>query len=436
MIKLLPAAVAILFVLAGCVTVGPDQSVAPPGTAAPSMGVTTPAPVSAPPVVIPTAPALTPVPLTPPPTASPTPESAIGTTSPPPSITSTPGSSTAPGSRDLLFFDDMSDSSSGWQELDEDFATVSYDSGVLAFRYNQNQSWAYTVRHLDSAETTLLPEADFSPQSDGIFGLLCGNNGDAKLYGAVVDTNGGVVFLETDNGTVNVLDRQDKLGLSVTEGASNPMALECHADGAGGLSMVVALANTGPVAVYAMDTGGPANFDIMGMYGEAESDGYTLAVDTAAAYGLGGPDGTMSNAAQLLLSHIPTDFQTNCYESPSTDTAQYIVSCIAQTSGKGAELERYEQYADAGAMATAYQERVTDFGVASQGTCQSGPNETEWDFGEQPGGRVQCAPQAVGIRFDWTDDATTILSSLIDFGGNYKDTYDQWVDAGPISPQG
>ena len=126
----------------------------------------------------------------------------------------------------------------------------------------------------------------------------------------------------------------------------------------------------------------------------------------------------------------------HCYESPVPDTAQFIVSCIAQTSGKGAELERYTQYADADAMNAAYQEVVTTFGVASQGSCQSGPNETEWEVGEQPGGRVQCAPQAVGIRFDWTDDLTSILSSLIDLGGSYKETYDQWVDAGPIVPQG
>jgi len=351
-------------------------------------------------------------------------------------LPTSPGASTEPGTRDLLFDDDMSDPTSGWQELDEDFASIGYDSGVLAFRYNQNQSWAYTVRHLDSPETTLLPIADFSPQSDGIFGLLCGNNGDAKLYGAVIDTNGGVVFIETDNGTITVLDRQEKLGLTVTEGSSNPMALECHADGAGGLSLVVALANTGPVAVYGMDSGGPANFDIMGMYGEAESDGYTLAVDSAAAFGLGGADGTMSDNAQILLAHIPTDFQSNCYESPTTDTAQYIVSCIPQTSGKGVELERYEQYVDGNAMNAAYQERVTTFGVASQGSCQSGPNETEWDVGEVAGGRVQCAPQAVGIRFDWTDDLTSILTSFIDLDGSYKDTYDQWVDAGPIIPQG
>jgi len=96
--------------------------------------------------------------------------------------------SAEPGTRDLLFNDDMTDSSSGWQELNENFATITYDSGVLAFRYNKAQSWAYTIRNLDAPETTLLPAANFAPQSDGIFGLLCGDSASGKLYGAVADT--------------------------------------------------------------------------------------------------------------------------------------------------------------------------------------------------------------------------------------------------------
>jgi hypothetical protein len=160
-------------------------------------------------------------------------------------------------------------------------------------------------------------------------------------------------------------------------------------------------------------------------------------VDLATAFGVGGSDGTMSNGAQILLAHIPTDFQQNCYESPQfSDAPQYIVSCIPQTSGKGAEIERYEQFADKASMDAAYQDLIDVFGVDSSGSCQSGPNEADWEINEQTGGRVQCAPQTNGIRFDWTDDLTSILSSLIDFDGSYKDTYDSWVNAGPIIPQG
>ena len=158
-----------------------------------------------------------------------------------------------------------------------------------------------------------------------------------ELYGAVVDTNGGVVFLETDNGTVNVLDRQDKLGLPVTEGAYKSLGVECHADGSGEMSMVVGLSNTGPSAVYRMDTGGPTSFDIMGMYAEAESDGYTVAVNEAGALGVGSGDGTMSDGAQTLLAHIPTDLQNGCYESPiPTRLSHRLVHSADERQRRGA----------------------------------------------------------------------------------------------------
>jgi len=331
----------------------------------------------------------------------------------------------------------MTDPASGWQQLNEDFASITYDTGVLAFRYNKDKSWAYTVRTLDARETTLLPAANFSPQTAGIFGLLCGDSASGKLYGAVVGTDGSLVFVETDNGTINVLDRQDKLGLDVTVGDENPMALECHVDGSGGLTMIVGLSGTGPVAAYHADSDAPSSFDVIGMYGEASTDNYTLTVDLATLYGIGGSDNTMSAGAQALLAHIPTELQTNCWESPQfADAADYKITCVPQTTGKGAEIERYEQYADKASMDAAYQDLVDVFGVESTGSCKTGPNEADWEVNEQTGGRVQCAPQTVGIRFDWTDDLSNILSGLMDFDGSYKDTYDQWVDAGPIIPQG
>ncbi len=431
---------AALFLVAGCVTVGPNSSGAPTfaTSGAPSLGVTTPAPSTLAPT---TAPTLAPT-LAPPPTLTPTATplaSEAPTTVPtmPPSAEPTAQASSEPGSRDLVFDDDFTDPSSGWDVLDEDFASISYDTGVLALRFNDNSSWAFSVRQFDGPQTTVVQAATFEPDSDGIFGLLCGDSGSATYYGAVVSTDGSLVFIETDNGTVNVLDRQDNLGLNVTIGASNALALECSVTIDGVVQMVVGMQGTGPVGVYRQTSNGLSAFDVTGIYGEAASDGYTLAVDSAAVWGVGGADGTMSDGAQLLFAHIPSDLQQNCYESPIWNTdADFVVTCMEQTKGKGAELAEYLQYSDAAGMATAYQGLVTAFGVESQGSCKSGPNEASWQANEQTSGRVQCAPQTVGIRFDWTDDMTSILSTMIDFEGSYKDTYDQWVDAGPIIPQG
>ncbi len=435
--KALPAAFAALFLVVGCVSVGPSETTAPTtaATAAPSLGVTTPAPATETPTVAPTAtPAPTPTPTpTPAPTAAPTEEATVVPESVAPSVV--PPSS-GPSSSDELFADDFSDPSSGWEELDQDFASVTYDSGVLAFRYNDSGAWAFTVRSLDVPESTLVLAADFSPQSDGVFGLLCGDSNSAKFYGAVVGSDGGLVFLETDNGTINVLQRYDEMGLDVSIGGSNPLALECSATPDGVVQMVVGLSKTGPVAVHRESSTGITSFDTTGMYGEASSDGYTLTVDTVAAWGVGGADATMSDGAQMVLAHIPSELQQNCYESPIWNTdAQFVVTCIEQTEGTGAELAQYKQYADADGMNSDYQGTVSAFGVTSTGSCQSGPNEAGWTLNEQPGGRVQCAPQTVGIRFDWTDDQSGILSTLIDFDGSYQDTYNQWQDAGPINPQ-
>ena len=440
--KSLPVAFAALFLVAGCVTVAPSPSQAPTSaTAAPSLGVTTPAPPTSAPTLPPTpTPAPTPTPTLPPtpiPTLPPTPIASLPASFGPSSGPSQgPSSSFAPSTRDELFNDDFSDPSSGWQLLDQDFATITYDTGVLALRFNANKAWAYSARALDGPHGTVVQAADFAPQSDGIFGLLCGDTTTQTYYGAVVTTDGGLVFLETDNGTVNVLDRFDNLGLDVTVGGSNLMALECAIDNSGSLDMVAGLSGTGPVGVHS-ESAGLSAFDATGIYGEASSNGYTLAVDSAAAWASGSSDGTMSGDADILYQHIPVDLQNNCYESPNWNTAAVtVVTCVEQTQGKGAELLQLQQFSDGGGMAAGYQRLVDAFGVESQGSCEAGPNEAQWTVNEQAGGRVQCAPQFVGIRFDWTDDLTSILSSLIDFDGSYQDTYDQWVDAGPIIPQG
>ena len=83
-------------------------------------------------------------------------------------------------------------------------------------------------------------------------------------------------------------------------------------------------------------------------------------------------------------------------------------------------------------MDAGYDETVDIFGVESEGDCEKGPNETTWSIDDEVGGRLQCAPQAVGIRFDWTDEELLILSTLFDFEGDYKNSYRLWVDAGPF----
>ena len=64
--------------------------------------------------------------------------------------------------------------------------------------------------------------------------------------------------------------------------------------------------------------------------------------------------------------------------------------------------------------------------------CDAGAHQGGYTVnGGQPAGRLLCAPSITGTRFDWTDNAKLILSSLIDLEGSYSDMYQDWLIAGP-----
>ena len=208
------------------------------------------------------------------------------------------------------------------------------------------------------------------------------------------------------------------------------LGVECVGMVTGALRLV-AVGADGPLAVY-QDNEGPQTFNTVAVYAEATGDGLRVDVDQAAAYGIAGSAEGMTSEGESLLTHVPGDLQSTCYESPSTGSATAVQHCILQVEGTGAELLQFQSYSSNEEMDAAYQEVVAQFGVESTGTCESGPDETTWSVDGAAGGRLQCAPQEAGIRFDWTDDQLVILSTLIDFDGDYENTYNFWVNAGPV----
>jgi hypothetical protein len=83
-------------------------------------------------------------------------------------------------------------------------------------------------------------------------------------------------------------------------------------------------------------------------------------------------------------------------------------------------------------MEDAYQERIDAFGIGDgASSCGDGSGEHPYDIGDTESGRLLCVEQVAGIRFDWTDTRLNILSTLIDFDGDYGATLDDWLIAGP-----
>jgi len=217
----------------------------------------------------------------------------------------------------------------------------------------------------------------------------------------------------------------------MTPGATEGLGVECAGTSTGNFRMVAVLQGSGALATYE-NVEGPETFDGVALYGEALDVATTIDVSQTAVYAVPGSAEGMTPEAEELLTHVPSDWGNTCIETPASDVADAVISCFLQTEGTGVELAIFQQYPTQEDMDAAYQNTVDIFGVESEGTCQEGPNETTWSIDDETRGRVQCAPQGVGIRFDWTDDQLRILSTLFDFEGDYENTYNLWVDAGPV----
>lgn len=318
---------------------------------------------------------------------------------------------------------------SSWGETETEATTVSAEQGALRIATRQVNGAAYSSHPLGAEYAVLLVAADFKPSADGAVGVLCSAANDVH-HGAAYTTNGALVFFSIDNGQVAVLDRINDVGSDLRVNQSAIFGLECAGTATGALRLVALLPGAGPLAVYQSDEG-PATFNGIAVYGEGFGSEFSVDVEEAGAYGISGSADGMTPEAGELLAHVPELFRETCTESPISDDGVAILHCYLQVEGVGVELAQYQVFATNEQMDAAYQEAVDQYGVESEGNCESGPNETTWSIGEDSFGRVQCAPQQVGIRFDWTDSRLSILSTLIDFEGDYQNTQQAWLDAGP-----
>lgn len=424
---------AAIALFAGCVSVAPQTQ--PPATSGPSFGITTMAPSSLP--------SISPSPLVTPtlaPTDAPTLGPTLEPTDTPAAVSPEPTPGLSFDDRDLLFHDTFSDPASGWGVGDvtgtdgSRVGSIAYLDGTLAFDVDSSGAWLWTRRETGAVNGTVRMAGQFEPSSEGGFGLLCGSGQDV-IYGAVVFTNGAWILARIAEGAVEELASDAGAGLDIPVGESTLLAIECAGTATGRLRMQLWLEGTGPVAMYESDEG-PANFDRAAIYAEASSEPYSVALNEMIVFGVTGADGQMNAAGQGLLTHVPDAWQSTCYQSPVPPIyggfASANLACFIGTPGDdGAEIAEYAAYPSKEAMDAAYQDRVDNFGIGSTASCSEGPGERGYNIGGDETGRVLCADQTVGIRFDWSDDRLNILASLVDFDADYETTFADWASGGP-----
>ncbi|HEY5489169.1 MAG TPA: hypothetical protein VIK00_04950 [Candidatus Limnocylindrales bacterium] len=367
--------------------------------------------------------------------------------SPTPGVTITPTAAASPAAtggqspRDLLFSDDMSNPASGWGTGSTSGGIVAFAGGGLQLSTSANGAWLWTNRPTGRTSDTVVAVAQATPAAGGTFGLLC-DSGDKQLLGAVVDTTGEWYFISIDNTaatpSATVLRHGDPGDVAFPLNEMSTMGVLCAGTATGKLRLELWMPEEGNVAMYESGDG-PAGFDSVAAYGEATSDNYSILVSQLTAYGVGDGSGAMSAPARALLSHVSGDWQQGCFEEPvpaEYGTAeQTALGCFLGQPGRvGAEIAEYAAYATAEDMLSTYNNRMAAFPPdGGADSCADGSQEAGYslDSGATEAGRLLCTPQWIGIRFEWTNNQQLILSTLIDFDGDYAATYGDWQKAGP-----
>ena len=434
MTRALAISVVVALLAMGCVSLGPAQTTQPPP---PSFSITTPAPSPSASPSITAAPTASPSVTASPTeaaTASPTEAATAGPSdTPAPPLTPAPSAAVIEdfGADQLLFTDDFSDPTSGFGVGTNAGGTVAYLDGGLQFDLATDDSWMWSRRSHALRWNVVHVEADMTPSADGSGGLLCADD-EEELWGALANTEGQWAFVRLDDEGVDVLVSNLAAGWPMTPGETTRMALDCSGTALGSFRMQLSLPDLGLAAIYeGVEGEGDEGFDRVALYAEASSDPYSLRFENMAVYG-GDGETTMSPEARALLLHVPSDWRPDCFETPPPAFDSGAVASVScPLADDRSDVIDFVQFDTQDNMDAAYQARVDTYAVDSTESCQTGPNETGYTIGGSPAGRILCAPQLSGIRFDWTHDSLLILTTLTNFAGSYPDTYQDWLIAGP-----
>jgi hypothetical protein len=360
----------------------------------------------------------------------------LETPTPTPTQDVTPGPTETPfpTSPDELFNDVLSDELSGWGTATNNGGSVGYVAGGLQFDVNDGSAWLWSRRETGDDNSALKVVGEFVPAGEGRFGVICGKGTDA-LLGAIVDTRGGWAFVSIGEDGAEVLLGDESAGLDVPIGETTVLGLDCWGTSTGALRMQLNMTGTGPIAVYESQDG-PESFDRVAAYAESFEDAFTVRLETVLAFGTGDPSGLLDDDATELVGHVPAEWQDTCADTALPPilgrNATALITCFVGDISTGSDVAEYVQFPTKEDMDAAYDIHIDRFPVdTAVDSCKDGPGEHSYTIGSADAGRLLCAEQFVGIRYDWTDDRLNILSSLVDADSSYADLFQDWLIAGP-----
>lgn len=137
----------------------------------------------------------------------------------------------APQPGDGLFFDDFSETPSGWGVWQGERSSISYDSGGLRFRINERgyDFWAMSGKRFSDSRIEVDAQAQGGPQNND-FGIICRYQDRENFYGFIASSDQYYGIFKMVNGEYRVLNPGGELQVSkqILSGAKlNRLRADC-----------------------------------------------------------------------------------------------------------------------------------------------------------------------------------------------------------------
>lgn len=357
--------------------------------------------------------------------------------------TPSPGPSAAPGTgygaNTLLFSDDFSDTSGGWQTDTGPNGTVAYEAEKLAVDLTASVSYVSTSEPFASTtwDVVRIEATVTATGGDGknYAGMLCGVTGE-NAAGAVIGTDGVHAFIQRTGTNYSALEvTQGVAGSLLQNDVAARLTLECAGTSTGPLRLRLSFNGT-LVAEHSVETG-PQNFQTASAYFEGKT-GSSFTLDDVSVFGgdaAGLPPLATGDLAELL-AHVPAAFNVNCSEVTTFAAGEVIAAQCTPDIVTG--YVTYTLFETDGNASDAWFADLDFFGEGVTGTdCSAGPCLVGYvgTSGLEEGRYFANNYTSIdpnGLIAYWFDGGEMIEAGLAVYDTTFAELYDLALQAGPI----
>lgn len=131
----------------------------------------------------------------------------------------------------ILFYDDFSDTGSGWRQWSSPEAVIHYQNGALAFLINQPNYDYWSLLGKNYTDVILAVEAELiNGPTDNDFGLICRFQDEYNFYAFLISSDGYGGIVKVKDGLYQVLSSPNGLefGTMIAQSyARNQLRADC-----------------------------------------------------------------------------------------------------------------------------------------------------------------------------------------------------------------